>query len=81
MQDRRVTVLVLAEEMGINTGSVHSSFTDDLAMRRESAKFVLKLLTMEQKQRRVEASQEMLDYANSDPEFLNTVTTGDESWV
>jgi len=23
----------------------------------------------------------MLDYANSDPEFLNIVTTGDESWV
>jgi hypothetical protein len=36
---------------------------------------------MEQKQLRLEVSQDMLDYANSDPELLNIVTTGDESWV
>jgi len=50
-------------------------------MRSVFAKFVPKLLTMEQKQFRLEVSQDMLDYANSDPEFLNIVTTGDESWV
>ena len=50
-------------------------------MRRVSAKFVPKLLTMEQKQLRLEVSQDMLDYANSDPEFLNIVITGDESCV
>jgi len=50
-------------------------------MRRVSAKFVPKLLTMEQKQLRLEVSQDILDYANSDPEFLNIVITGDESWV
>ena len=81
MQDRRVTVRELAEGTGISTGSVHSIFTDDLAMRRVPAKFVPKLLTIEQKQLRLEVSQDMLDYANSDPEFLNIVTTGDESWV
>jgi len=81
MQDRRVTVRELVEEVGISTGSVHSIVTDDLAMRRVSAKFVPKLLTMEQKQLRLEVSQDMLDYAESDPEFLNIVITGDESWV
>jgi len=50
MHDRRVTVRELAEEVGISTGSVHSILTDVLAMRRVSAKFVPKLLTMEQKQ-------------------------------
>jgi len=40
---------------------------------------VPKLLTMEQKQLRLEVSQDMLDCANSDPEFLNIVITGDES--
>jgi histone-lysine N-methyltransferase SETMAR len=48
MQDRRVTVRELAEEVGIRTGSVHSILTDDLAMWRVSVKFVPKLLTMEQ---------------------------------
>jgi histone-lysine N-methyltransferase SETMAR len=52
-----------------------------LAMRRVSAKFMPKLLTIEQKQLRLEISENMLDYANSDPEFLNIMTTGDESWV
>jgi transposase len=33
MQDRRVTVQALAEEVGISTGLVHSILTDDLAMR------------------------------------------------
>jgi len=42
MQDRRVTVQELAE-VGISTGSVHSILTNDLALRRVSAKFVLKL--------------------------------------
>ena len=69
MQNRRVTVRELAEEVGISTGSVHSILTDGLAMRRV------------QKQLRLEVSQDMLDYANSDPEFLNIVITGDESWV
>jgi len=81
MQGRRVTVREFSEEVGISIGSVHSILTDDLALRRVSAKFVLKLQTMEQKQLRLEVVQDMLDSANSDPEFLNIVMTGDESWV
>jgi histone-lysine N-methyltransferase SETMAR len=65
----------------INIGAVQSILTDGLALQRVSAKFVPKLLTMEQKQLRLEVAQDMLDSANSDPEFLNIVTTCDESWV
>jgi len=36
---------------------------------------------MEQNQLRLEVAQDMLDSANSDPEFLNIVTTGDVSWI
>ena len=50
-------------------------------MRRVSAKFVPKLLTMAQKQLRLEIAQDMLDCVENDPKFLNTVITGDESWV
>ena len=34
-----------------------------------------------QKQFRVEVSQDMLDSTNNDPDFINAIITGDESWV
>jgi histone-lysine N-methyltransferase SETMAR len=67
MEDRRITVRELANEIEVSIGSAHSILTEDLGMRRESAKFVPKLLTMEQKQRRLEIAQDMLDNANSNP--------------
>jgi len=81
MQDHHVTIREPAEEVGISIGLVHSILTDDLAVWRVSMKFMLKLLTMKQKQLHMEVAQDMLDSANGDPEFLNIVTTGDESWV
>ncbi|XP_013793529.1 histone-lysine N-methyltransferase SETMAR-like [Limulus polyphemus] len=81
MRDRRVTIRKIAEEVGISTFSAHSIITEDLAMKKVAAKFVPKLLTVEQKELRVEVSQDMLDSTNSDPDFMNTINTGDESWV
>ncbi|XP_075536154.1 protein GVQW3-like [Dermacentor variabilis] len=49
MRDRRVTIREIAEEVGISTFSAHSIMTEDLAMKRVTAKFVPKLLTVEQK--------------------------------
>ncbi|PNF21592.1 hypothetical protein B7P43_G12727 [Cryptotermes secundus] len=80
MEARHITVRELANEIGVSIRSVHSILTEDLCMR-VPAKFVPKLLTMEQKQCRLEIAQDMLDNANSNPNFLNTVITGDESWV
>ena len=81
MQDRRLTVRELADEVGVSIGSVHTILTADLGLIRVSTKFVPKLLTMEQKQLRLEIAQDMLDCVKSDFNFLNTVITGDESWV
>ncbi|PNF25138.1 hypothetical protein B7P43_G01979 [Cryptotermes secundus] len=81
MEDSRITVRELVNEIGVSTGSVHSILTEDLGMRSVSAKFVPKLLTMERKQRRLEIAQDMLDNADSNPNFLNTMITGDDSWV
>ena len=50
-------------------------------MRRVSAKFVPKLLRMEQKQCCLDITQDMLGNANSDPNYLKTVITRDETWV
>ena len=45
LEDRRLTVQKIVAEVGISTDSVHSIPTEDLNLRRVSAKFVLKLLT------------------------------------
>ena len=46
-----------------------------------SAKFVLRLLSDDQKENRVEISQELLASANGNESFLKNIVTGDEMWV
>ncbi|KAJ4439787.1 hypothetical protein ANN_07915, partial [Periplaneta americana] len=81
MADRRLTVREIAEEVGVSKDSAHAILRDDLNMNRVAAKFVPKLLSPEQKDLRRDVAQDLLDTANTDPGFLNTVITGDESWV
>jgi hypothetical protein len=50
-------------------------------MHRIAAKFVPRLLTDDQKQNRVDVSQELLDRANGGDNFLKNIITGDETWV
>ena len=50
-------------------------------MKRVSAKFVPRVLTVEQKQQRLSISLELRDRAASDSSFLGNVITGDETWV
>jgi len=77
----RLTVPEGTNEVGISMGSCHQIFTEKLQMRRASAKFVPRLLTDDQKENRVEISQELLASANGNKNFLKNITTGDETWV
>ena len=81
LEDCRLTVQEIVAKVGISTGSVHSILTEDLNLRRVSAKFVLKLLTEQQEELQKEISEDMLNLANHDPEFIKTIITGDEIWV
>ena len=81
LEHRRLTVQEIVAEVRISTGSVHSILTENLNLRRVSAKFVPKLLTEQQKELRREISEDMLDLANHDPKFIKTIITGDETWV
>ena len=64
--------------MGISIGSCHQILNEKLQMGRVSAKFVLCLLTDDQKENRVEISQELLANANGNENFLKKIITGDE---
>jgi AraC-like DNA-binding protein len=79
LEDRRLTVREIADEVGISTCSAHLILTEDLHMCRVVAIFVPKLLSQEHQQLRLEVAQDMLECANGDPEFLKTVITGNET--
>ena len=81
LKDCCLTVQEIIAEVGISTGSVYSIPTEDLNLRRVSTQFVPKLLMEQQKELRKEISEDMLDLANHDPEFIKTIITGDETWV
>lgn len=81
LDNRRITIREVADDVGISFGSCQAIFTDVLGMKRAAAKIVPKLLNFEQKQRRMDIAQELLNIVNDDPDFLKKVITGDESWV
>ena len=65
--------------VGISFGSSQAIFTDVLGMKRAPVKIVPKLLNFEQKQLRMDITQEMLTTFNDDPGLLKKFITGDES--
>jgi len=79
--NRRLTVREISEDLNISYGSVQNILTTDLNMRRVSAKFVRRILTVEQKQQRLSISLELRDRAAPDSSFLGNVITGDKTWV
>ena len=80
--DRRLTVRVIANELGMNSERVwRTIITEDLGMRRICAKMVPRLLTDEQKEWRVEVCQDILTRLETDPNLLGRTITGDESWI
>ncbi|UYV65641.1 hypothetical protein LAZ67_3004938 [Cordylochernes scorpioides] len=79
--DRRLSIQQIADTLHMSTFVVHGIVTEDLQMRKVCAKFVPKVLTQDQKELRVLRCQELLDLIQNEPGFLNSVVTGDESWM
>jgi hypothetical protein len=70
-EDHRRTIHELADTVMISYGVCQVILTENLNMRRISAKFVLRLLTNEQKQRRVNLCLELREEANEDATFIS----------
>ena len=75
--NRRLTIRDISEDLNFSYGSVQNILTTDLNMRRGSAKFLPRVLTVEQKQRLLSISLELRDRAASDSSFLGNAITGD----
>lgn len=81
MNDRRITIREVADEVCISIGSCHDIFSNVLGLKRVAAKFIPKLLNFDQKRNRMNIAQELLNDVNDDPNLLQRVITGDETWV
>jgi hypothetical protein len=68
-----LTVREVADEVGISIGSCRHIFTEELQMRRISAKFMQRLLTDNQKENHVEISSELLANANGNENFFEMI--------
>lgn len=80
--DRRVRMIDIAEELGISTYSVGIILHDRLGLSKLSSRWVPPLLTAEQKSKRVEACNSLLQLWNANPQnFHSLLVTGDETWV
>jgi len=82
-EDRRVTVRDLTEmfpEVGKST--MQTLLTVKLGYRKVCARWVPIMLTEVQKVNRMESSQKFFDRFNKEgDEFLDSIVTGDETWV
>ena len=78
--DRRLTVRMIADELAMNSEKVWRIITEDLGMRKICAKLVpIRLLNEGQRERPVQACQDILEQLETEPNLLKRVVTGDES--
>ena len=77
-RNRRLSVRLIAEEVGLPKKDVDRIVTEDLHMRKIFAELVPKNLSDEQN---VLVSRELLDHVTSETNFLQRVIIGDEAWV
>jgi hypothetical protein len=64
LDNRRITVRELSDELGLSLVLAQSVPTEDLGMKRISAKFVSKLLTVKQKETHFAVAIDLLQCAD-----------------
>jgi len=82
MSDHKVKVKEIADILKISAGSVHTIIHEHLGMKKLFSKWVPRLLTVEQKQQRIDDSERCLELFNRNKmDFLRRYVTMDETWI
>ncbi|XP_030749345.1 protein GVQW3-like [Sitophilus oryzae] len=82
LDDRRIKVREIAEVMNISKERVGHILNQDLGMRKLSACWVPRLLTLDQKPVRMNISNAMLaQFRRNKSEFWRRLITVDETWI
>ena len=72
---------MISEELFIGRDAVWKILTENLETRKLYAKMVPKILSEYQKQQRFTVCQDIAERPDAEPDLLNSVITGDETWV
>ncbi len=79
--NRAVNLQDVAEHVQISVSSAHRMLKKDIKLSKLSPKFVPKVLTQAQKDVQKRACEHNLELLKTEPNLLETIITGDESWV
>jgi len=77
LEDRRISVKSIAEQLSISRERVGSIIHEDLDMRKLSAKWIPKCLNANQKHQRWQSSEQILKFFRRDPNDFLSVAIGD----
>lgn len=80
-ENSRMTIREVSNELEISYGLVQSIIKKDLNMIRVAARFVPKILTIEQKEQRVSCCENLLESYHNNPDIMKLIIAGDETWV
>jgi len=81
-ENRQVNVQLIADTVGISTGSIKTILREHLLMTKVCACWVPRMLDQKMKDCRCEASSENLKLMQLDWNlFLKRIVTGDETWI
>ena len=75
---RRVSIETISAQFNVSVGTVHTINREELKIRNICVRFVPRVLSEDQKERRHD-SREMVELINSDPAVFDALVTSDES--
>jgi len=83
LEDRRITINELSFRIpDIASTTIHKIVTEKLGYSKVCARWVPRMLTESHKEKRVECAQQFLQQCRRNKEeFLDSIVTGDETWV
>jgi histone-lysine N-methyltransferase SETMAR len=81
VEDQRISIKEIADEICISQESCQSIVSINLGMKRVAGKFVPRFLSDDQKSIRYDICLELKHRAEVDPLFLDSIITGDEMWI
>lgn len=81
MDNRRITVKEIADDVGLSFGSRQTIFANALGTKRASAKIVLQFLNFDHKQWHMDITQKLLNITTNNTDLLKNEVTGGKSEV